>query len=104
MSAAVVVLIGLSVGTYLLKAAGPVLLGRRRLPRALDVLASRVPAALLAALTVVATIGDGDTIHIDARVAGVAAAGVALWRRAPFVLVVVVAVAVTAATRLVIGG
>lgn len=104
MSTTIIVLIGLSTGTYLLKAAGPVLLGGRQLPPILDALAARVPAALLAALAVVATIGGGDTIHIDARVAGVAAAGVALWRRAPFVVVVFIAVAVTAATRALIGG
>ncbi len=99
MSTPVIVLIGLSAGTYLFKAAGPLLLGGRRLPPVLDAVAARVPAALLAALTVVATIGNGARIDLDARVVGVAAAGVALWRRAPFVVVVIVAVAVTAGAR-----
>lgn len=99
MSTTLVVLVGLSLGTYVFKAAGPLLLGSRRLPPTVERLANRVPAALLAALVVVSTIASGDEIVLDARLAGVAVAGVALWRRAPFVLVVVLAVATTAAVR-----
>lgn len=104
MSTTIIVLIGLSAGTYVLKSAGPLLLGGRRLPGILDRLAERVPAALLAALVVVATFGDGRALTLDARAAGLFAAGVALWRRAPFVVVVVVAIAVTALFRVVVGG
>ncbi len=99
MSTTLVVLVGLSLGTYALKAAGPLLLGARRLPPMVDRLASRTPAALLAELVVVSTIASGDEIVVDARLAGVAVAGIALWRKAPFVLVVVLAVATTAAVR-----
>lgn len=99
MSTPVTVLVLLSIGTYALKALGPLVLGGRQLPASLDRLATRVPAALLAALVVVSTnIGD-RALEIDARALGVAAAGVALWRRAPFVIVVVVAVVVTAVAR-----
>ncbi|WP_370466776.1 hypothetical protein [Streptacidiphilus sp. PB12-B1b] len=38
---------------------------------------------------------------LDARALGLAAAGVALWRCAPFLVVVLVAVVVTALVRLV---
>ena len=56
-----------------------------------------VPVALLAALVVVEAIGDGRHYDLDGpRLAGFAVGAVAVWRRAPF-LVVVVAAAVTAA-------
>lgn len=101
MSDASIVLIVLAVGTYLLKSAGPVLLGDRRLPASLQQLIDLLPAALLASLALVSTVGDGQNIVIDARVIGLLVAGVALWRRLPFVVVVVLASAATAAVRLV---
>jgi hypothetical protein len=45
--------------------------------------------------------GDGQSLVVDERLIGVAAAGIALWRKAPLLLVVVVAAAVTAIARLV---
>lgn len=59
-----------------------------------------VPVALLAALTAVETFANGDRLVVDARVAGLAAAGVALLLRAPFLVVVVAAAAVAAGVRL----
>lgn len=99
MSTAVVVILGLGLGTYLLKAAGPLLLGGRRLPAQVDRVARQLPAALLAALVVVSTVAAERTLVVDARLAGVVAAGVALRLRAPFVVVVAVAVAVTGVVR-----
>lgn len=61
--------------------------------------AALIPAALFAALIAVQTFETGGRLELDARVAGVAVAGVAVWRRAPFVVVVVAAMAVTAAVR-----
>jgi hypothetical protein len=58
-------------------------------------------AALLAALTSVSTMGDGREIAIDARLVGLVVAGIALWRRLPLVVVIVVASAATAFTRLI---
>lgn len=55
-----------------------------------------LPVALLAALVAVQTFSTGMSLVIDARVAGLAAAIVALVLRAPFLVVVLVA-AVTAA-------
>jgi len=96
-----IVLIVMAVGTFALKSAGPLVLGDRSLPprvqRAIDLL----PAALLAALTIVSTMGDGREIVIDARLVGLVVAGIALWRRLPFVVVIVVASAATALTRLI---
>ena len=99
MSSTVIVLVGLSLGTYALKSAGPLLLGGRRLPPLVERLANRMPAALLAALVVVSAIGDGRTVVLDERIVGVAAAAGALRLRLPFVLVVVTAVAATAGAR-----
>jgi len=63
-------------------------------------LAARVsallPVALLAALAAVQTLATGTSLVLDARLAGVAAAVLAILLRAPF-LVVVAAAAVTAA-------
>ena len=103
MSEAWLVILLLSAGTYALKAAGPLLLGGRRLPRPVEHLAARAPGALLAALVVVSTLGADRSLVVDARLAGVVAAGVALRARAPFVVVVTVAVAVTAGVRALAG-
>ena len=90
------VLLGLAAVSYALKAAGPVLAGGRQLGaqarQALDLVA--VP--LLAALILVQTLGLGHRIVFDARVPALAVAAVLVWRRAPF-LVVVLAAAGTAA-------
>lgn len=101
MSDALLVLVVIAAGTYAFKAAGPLVLGARRLPTQLQVLVDLLPAALLAALALVSTVGDGRAISPDARIVGMLVAGVALWRRAPFVVVVVLAAAATAAARLI---
>lgn len=103
MSTAWVVVLGLALGTYALKAAGPLLLGGRRLPARAERVAVQLPAALLAALVVVSTVGGDRALVVDARLAGVVAAGVALRLRAPFVVVVAVAVTVTGLLRAVAG-
>ncbi|MCU1676400.1 MAG: branched-chain amino acid transport [Frankiales bacterium] len=58
-----------------------------------------LPAALLGALVAVQTFGNGHSLSFDARIVGLLVATVALWRRAPFLVVVVLAAAATAATR-----
>lgn len=99
MSTAFVVIAGLGLGTYALKAAGPLLLGGRTLPVRLERAAQQLPAALLASLVVVSTAAGDRALVLDARVAGVLAAGIALRLRAPFVVVVAVAVAATGVVR-----
>lgn len=93
------VLLGLFAGTYVLKAAGPVLLGGRQLPDRLTRLAGLLPSALLAGLVISSTVASGQTLVVDARLAGMAAAAVALWRGVPFVGVVLLAAVVTAGVR-----
>jgi branched-subunit amino acid transport protein len=90
------VLLALCAISYALKAVGPVLAGGRELgPQARRTL-DLVPVPLLAALILVQTLGAGHRLTIDARVPALAVAAVLVWRRAPF-LVVVLAAAATAA-------
>jgi branched-subunit amino acid transport protein len=98
---ATVVLIVMTVGTFALKSAGPLVLGDRALPLRVQQGVDLLPAALLAALTVVSTVGDGRAIAIDARLVGLVVAGLALWRRLPFVVVIILASGATALTRLI---
>ncbi|KOG50980.1 branched-chain amino acid transporter AzlD [Streptomyces griseoflavus] len=88
-----------AVGCYLVKYLG-LLVPAGALERPLvRRLAALLPVALLAALTAQETFSDGHHLLLDARVAGVGAAVLALLLRAPFLLVVAVAVAVTAGVR-----
>lgn len=64
-------------------------------PRVVRV-AGLVTVALLSALVAVQALATGRALHPDARLPALAVAGVLLWRRAPFV-VVVAGAAVTAA-------
>ena len=54
---------------------------------------------MLAALIVTQTVGGDHRYVLDARLAGVAAAAIALRFRAPLLVVVILAAAVTAAIR-----
>lgn len=71
----------------------------RRQP-ALGRLATLIPAAVVMAVIVQLTLGSGTSLELDPRAAGMVVAGVLVWRRAPFVVVVVAAAVVTALLRL----
>ncbi|MFM2019483.1 MAG: hypothetical protein RL718_64 [Actinomycetota bacterium] len=60
----------------------------------------RVTVALLAALVVTQTFASSQQLVLDARLPAVLVAGVLLWLRAPFIVVVVAAAGVAAALRL----
>ena len=90
-------LIALCAISYALKASGPVLAGGRGLRPPVRAALDLVAVPLLAALILVQTLGDGHRLTIDARLPALAVAAVLVWRRAPF-LVVVLAAAATAAT------
>lgn len=66
-------------------------------------IAALVTAALLAALVAVQTCTRGQALVLDARLAALAAAAVALALRAPFLVVVVLAAAVAAGLRALTG-
>ena len=95
---AVVALAG--AGTLALKAAGPMLLGRRRLGARVQRLLTLLAPALLAALVAVQTFGEERDLVLDERALGVAAAAIAAALRAPMAVVVLVAAVVTALVRL----
>ena len=69
-----------------------------RSPRMLRV-AGALTVALLAALTVMNTFASGQALVLDARLAALAVAALALWLRAPFLLVVVLGAAAAALVR-----
>lgn len=90
MTTMIVAVVLLAVGTFALKAAGPLAAAGRQLPPRVQTLVALLPAALLAALVANQTFADGAGLTVDARVGGVAAAGLAVALRAPFGVVVLV--------------
>ena len=94
----VVAVVGL--GTIAIKAIGPVLLGGRALPARVTGIVELLAPALLGALVATQALGNGRTLVLDERLIGLAAAGIALWRKAPMLVVIVAAAAATAVARL----
>lgn len=90
----------LALGTAVLRLAGPLALGGRSLSASALNVVELLASALLAALVVVETFGKGRALTLDARVLGAAFAAAALMRRAPMIVVVLGAAAVTAIARL----
>ena len=89
----------LACGTYALKAAGPLVVGDRPLPRPVARATELLPAALLAALIAVDVVGGDRRLVLDARFAGFVAAAVAARLRASFLVIVLVGCAATAAAH-----
>jgi branched-subunit amino acid transport protein len=89
-------------GTVGLKALGPVVLGGRALPERLTGIVELLAPALLSALVAVQAFGAERALVLDARLIGLAAAGIALWRKAPMIVVVLVAAVTTAVARLIV--
>jgi branched chain amino acid efflux pump len=86
-------------GTIVIKAIGPVLLGGRPLPERLSSVIELLAPALLGALVAVQTFGNGQALAVDERVLGVAVAAIAIWRKAPLLLVVILATITTGLAR-----
>lgn len=98
----------LAVGTYAIRVAGPLL--RTRLvrstgngeaalpPRATELMAAAA-TVLLVALIATSSFTDGRDFAGVALPAGVLTGGILAWRRAPFVVVVLVAAGVAAGLR-----
>jgi uncharacterized membrane protein len=106
-----IVVAAVGLGTIVLKAAGPVLMGGRPLPRRLTGVVGLLAPALLAALVAVQTFGSGPALVVDERIVGVVVAAIALTVKAPsrrwsydarLLFVVILAAAATAITRAVI--
>lgn len=94
-----VAIVGAGLGMWLVKAVG------HRVPEhALDNprlvrVAALVTVSLLTALAVLQTLTSGRELVLDARVPALAVAGVLLWRKAPFIVVVAAAAATAAGLR-----
>ena len=95
-----VTVLGASLACYLLKLLGYVVSQHVLEKPAVLRVTALIPVGFLAALLAVQTVaGDGGALTIDARVAGLATALVALLLRAPFLLVIIAAAATAALTR-----
>jgi hypothetical protein len=99
MSTAWITIVVLAVGTVAMKGAGPVLIGRRSLPPVAGRVIALLAPSLLAALVAVETVTTDGKLVLDARVAGLAAAGGVLALRRPAIVAVVAAAVVTALVR-----
>lgn len=69
-----------------------------RSPRMAQI-AACLTVALLASLTVMNTLASGTRISLDARLGALLAAALALWLRAPFLLVVILGAVAAALLR-----
>lgn len=88
-----------SLGAYFEKLAGYLLPERVLNNRVVHHTAGLLPVALLAAIVAVQGFTTGQQWQFDARVPGLLVAFVLIWRRANFLLMVVSAMATTAAVR-----
>lgn len=91
-------MIALVAGALGLKIIGVTALGET-VGQRIEPVVALLPAALFAALIAVLTFEDGGSLVLDPRAAGVAVGAVAVWRRAPLILVVVLAMATAAGLR-----
>ena len=89
-------IVAFAIGTFAMRATGPLIVGGRRLPKPIEHMLTVLPLALLAA---VVTLQAGLATGIDARAAGLLAALPAVLLRAPFPVVFVIGAAATAACR-----
>jgi hypothetical protein len=99
MTAAWIAVAAVGAATIALKGAGTLVLGRRPLPAGFGAVMPLLAPCLLAALVVGQTLADGRAVVMDARLAGVAAAAVALAVRAPLLVVLAAAAGVAAGAR-----
>lgn len=92
-------ILAVSVGAYGLKLLG-LSVPERVLQHPMTVRAAAfIPVGLLAALVAVQGFSTGSTIVFDARVVGLAVAAVLLWRKVPFLPMLIAAAAATALVR-----
>lgn len=93
------IVLAASAVVFALKIAGYVVPQRLVQGPLLTRVAGLVTIGLLSSLVVAQTFAGGAGLVIDARVPAVAVAGVLLWWRVPFIVVIVVAAAVAAGLR-----
>lgn len=85
---------------YVIKLSG-YLLPRKLLDRPVVIrLAMGLTVGLLASLTILNTVGKGQAIMLDSRLLALGAAAIALWLKAPYLVVVLVGAIAAALGRL----
>jgi len=85
---------------YVIKLSG-YLLPRKLLDRPMVIrLAMGLTVGLLASLTILNTVGKGQAIVLDSRLLALGAAAIALWLKAPYLVVVLVGAVAAALGRL----
>jgi uncharacterized membrane protein len=94
-----ITIVALALATAALKLFGPLVLGGRSLPGGVFAVVELLASALLAALVVVETFGQGRSLTLDARALGVGFAAIALRLRAPLTVAVLGAAVVAALAR-----
>jgi branched-subunit amino acid transport protein len=99
MSTGWAIVVGCAITTFAIKAAGPVVLGRRELPPRMASVVTLMAPALLAALVATHTFADGKHFVLGAQAAGVAVAGLVFRRTRSIPLCVITAAVVTAVLR-----
>lgn len=92
-----VIIVGLAAIT--IKAAGPIAVGGRQLPQPMMLLVAALAPALLAAFVATNTFASGKSLVLDERAIGLAAASLCVAFRAPLLVTIVAAAAVTAIAR-----
>jgi len=90
----------LAAGTYAFRSSGQLLRAKITFPPRAARLLEAAAVILLAALVATTALTEGHAFSGFARPAGVLVAGVLAWRKAPFLVVVLAAAAVTAVLRL----
>jgi len=94
------IIVALCVATVALKASGPLARGTREPTEgALRVISLVAPAVLTGLVVYESLIGHGGGVALDERLVGLTAAGAAIALRAPMAVVIILAAAVTAGTR-----
>ena len=89
----------LAVINFSIKAAGPVIAGRRELPDVVQRFITASVPALVAGLVVTGTFAADGKLVLDERAGGIAAAALAIALKAPMLVVLVGAAATTALLR-----
>ena len=96
------VIAALAIGTFVIKAAGPAVLGQRPLPPRMTGVIALLAPAMLAGLVIFEAFGAAQPHHVvlDARAVGLAVAVGGRLLRLPLLVILVLAAAATALVRL----
>jgi hypothetical protein len=92
-------LLSLAACAYAFKALGPVLARQGEVRPDVEQVLGLLAIPILAAVVVVQTLDGGARIVVDARVGALGVAALLVWRRAPFLVVVLAAAGTAAALR-----